>query len=92
MPESFTQILVLLVFIIPGFVLMRVKRVAYPTVEASTANTVLDSLTLSCVVYALASPLLYLSYLQRWFVMRPVLFGMLALVVLLMTPCALSAL
>ena len=58
MPTSLNQVLVLLVFIIPGFILMRVKRVAYPTVEASATSTVLDSLSLSCVIYALASPVL----------------------------------
>lgn len=92
MPGSLSQIWVLLVFIIPGFVLMRVKRVAYPTAEASTGSTMLDSLTLSCVVYALASPLLYLSYLYRWPVTRPVLFSILALVILLVVPCGLGTL
>jgi len=86
-PTSFSQILVLLLFIIPGFVVMRVKRVAYPTVEPSTASTALDSLALSCVVYAVASPLLYLSYLHGWHITRPVLFGILALFILLIVPC-----
>ena len=90
MPGSLSQILVLLVFIIPGFVLMRVKRVAYPTAETSTASAVLDSLALSCVVYALASPLLYLSYLYRWPVTRPVLFSTLSLLILLVVPCGLG--
>ena len=92
MPGSLSQIWVLLVFIIPGFVLMRVKRVAYPTAEASTGSTMLDSLTLSCVVYAFVSPLLYLSNLYSWPVTRPVLFSMLALVILLAVPCALGTL
>lgn len=86
MPTSFSQILVLLVFIIPGFVLVRVKRVAYPTVEVGAASTVLESLAWSCVVYGVASPLLYLSYVWRWPEVRPLLFGMLALVILLIVP------
>jgi hypothetical protein len=91
-PTSLSQLSVLLVFIIPGFVLMRVKRVAYPTVEAAAGSTVLDSLALSCVVYALTSPLLYLSYLHRWFTLRPVLFAVLALFILLVVPGALGTL
>jgi hypothetical protein len=91
MPGSLSQILVLLVFIIPGFVLMRVKRMACPTAEASPGSTVLDSVALSCVVYALASPVLYISYHYRWPIARPVLFSMLALVILLVVPCALGA-
>ena len=90
MPGSLSQILVLLVFIIPGFVPMRVKRVAYPTAETSTASAVLDSLALSCVVYALASPLLYLSYLYGWPVTRPFLFSTLSLLILLVVPWGLG--
>lgn len=60
--------------------------------QASIASTALDSLALSCVVYALASPLLYIGYLYRWPVTRPVLFSILAVVILLVVPCALGAL
>jgi uncharacterized protein DUF6338 len=92
MPGSLSQISVLLLFIIPGFVLMRVKRIAYPVAEASTTSTVLDSLALSSVVYAVASPLLYLSYHYGWAVTRPVLFSTLALFILLVIPCGLGGL
>jgi hypothetical protein len=90
MPTSFSQVVILLVFIIPGFLMMRIKRMAYPTAEASTANEVLDSLALSCVVYALTSPLIYLSYLWRWPTNRPHLFGTLALLILLVIPSGLG--
>jgi len=92
MPGSLSQIVILLVFIIPGFVMMRIKRMAYPTAEASTANAVLDSLALSCVIYALTSPLIYISYVQRWPTTRPLLFGTLALIILLVTPSGLGVL
>ena len=92
MPTSFSQILILLVFIIPGFVLMRVKRVAYPTAEPSTASIVLDSLALSCFVHGLASPIWYLSYVFGWYVTRPRLFGMVALFILLIGPSLLGVL
>jgi len=92
MPTSFNQILLLLVFIIPGFVVMRIKRMAYPTAEASAGNTVLDSLALSCVIYALASPVIYLTYCWRWPATRPIAFATFAFVVLLVFPCGLGAL
>jgi Family of unknown function (DUF6338) len=91
-PTSFNQVLILVLFIVPGFVAMRVKRVAYPSVEPTAGTAVLDSLALSCVVYALVSPLLYLSYFQRWYVTKPVRFALLALFVLLILPCVLSVL
>ncbi len=92
MPTSFNQVVVLLVFIIPGFILMRVKRVAYPTLEASATSTVLDSLSLSCMIYALASPLLYVAFVGRWYEERPLAFATLTLIVLLAAPVAFGVL
>jgi hypothetical protein len=91
-PTSFSQVLILLVFIIPGFVLMRIKRVAYPSVEPAAATAVLDSLALSCMIYALSFPLLYLSYARRWYEAHPAFFALLALAVLLAMPCILGIL
>jgi Family of unknown function (DUF6338) len=90
-PSSFNQILLLLVFIVPGFVLMRVKRLAYPSLESTTATAVLDSLALSCVVYGLVSPLLYFSFLGQWYKTRPGLFAFVAFFVLLIAPTLLGA-
>lgn len=92
MPTSFSQILILLVFIVPGFVAMRVKRMAYPTMEPTVAMAALDSLALSCVVYALTSPLLYVSYLHGWYGTHPVRLALLALFVVLILPCILGIL
>ncbi|MGH9445827.1 MAG: DUF6338 family protein [Terriglobia bacterium] len=90
MPTSFSQVLILLVFIVPGFLAMRVKRVAYPSAEPTAATAVLDSLALSCMIYALTFPLLYLSYVQKWYKTDPVSFALLALFVLLAMPCILG--
>ena len=48
MPSSLNQILILVAFVIPGFVMVRVKRLSYPVVTDSLQTTLLDSLALSC--------------------------------------------
>lgn len=75
MPETFSQVLVLLVFIIPGFILIRVKRLAYPAAEESATSILLDSLALSCLVHGLCSPIWYWAYVSRTYVATPLLFG-----------------
>lgn len=90
MPETFSQVLVLLVFIIPGFILIRVKRLAYPTAEESTASMVLDSLALSCLVHGLCSPVWVWAYVSRTYVDAPALFGIQIFTVLFVVPVLLG--
>lgn len=92
MPTSLNQVLILLVFIIPGFVLVRVKRVAYPSVSVSTADTVLESLAWSCFVHVLALPLWYPSYVSRWWAAHPLIFALFAFIILLLVPGSLGGL
>lgn len=90
MPETFNQVLLLLIFIIPGFVLMRVKRLAYPTADEPTARVVLDSLALSCLIHATCSPIWVWSYESRTYVDRPVLFGLQVFIILFLAPILLG--
>jgi len=57
MPTTMSQVLILVAFLIPGFILVRVKRLSYPSAEEPFQRTLLDSLALSCIVHGLASPL-----------------------------------
>jgi Family of unknown function (DUF6338) len=91
-PTSLNQVLILLVFIIPGFVLVRVKRVAYPSVSASTGDTVLESLAWSCFVHAFALPLWYPGFVSGWWSSHPVVFGLFAFTILLLFPGLLGGL
>ncbi len=92
MPTSLNEVLILLVFIIPGFVLVRVKRAAYPSVSTATADTVLESLAWSCFVHVFALPLWYPGYVSGWWTAHPVTFGLFAFTILLLLPCALGGL
>jgi hypothetical protein len=86
MPGSFNQILLIVLFIIPGFILVRVKRLSYPVAEESLQATVLDSLTLSCVVHGLASPVWYWSYVSGTYVNHPLWFGLVVFAILFLLP------
>jgi hypothetical protein len=91
-PATVNQILVLLVFIIPGFILIRVKRLAYPKTEESAAMIALDSLALSSVVHALCSPLWYWAYVSRSYATSRVLFGAQVFAILFVVPLFLGLL
>jgi hypothetical protein len=91
-PETFSQIVLLVVFIIPGFILMRVKRVSYPPSEYSAQSTILDSLALSCVIHGLASPVWYWSYVSRVYLTCHVLFGVQVFMILFAVPVLLGIL
>jgi len=86
MPATLAQILVLLVFIVPGFIVIRVKRVAYPKAEESTLSIVLDSLALSGLVHVVCFPIWYWIYASRSYVTSPRLFVLQVVVILLVVP------
>ena len=76
MPTTRSQVLILVAFFIPGFVLVRVKRLSYPPAEESFQRVLLDSLALSRIVHALASPVWYWSYAWGIPMRRPTVFGL----------------
>jgi len=78
--------MLIVVFIIPGFVLMRVKRVSYPPSEYSAQSTILDSLALSCLIHGLASPVWYWSYVSELYSTEPTLFGIQVFAILFAIP------
>ncbi|MBZ5552717.1 MAG: DUF6338 family protein [Acidobacteriia bacterium] len=86
MPETMNQILVLLVFIVPGFIVIRVKRIAYPRAEEATLSIVLDSLALSSLVHAICFPIWYWIYASRSYATAPTLFVLQVFVILLLVP------
>jgi len=90
MPQNLSQVLLLIVFIIPGFILMRVKRLAYPTVEETFQNTLVDALALSCLVHALCSPLWYWVLAGHRYPGRPWLFMVQIFVILFVVPILLG--
>jgi uncharacterized protein DUF6338 len=90
MLTTFSQILILVAFIIPGFVLVRVKRLSFPSAEESFQTTLLDSLALTCIVHGLASPAWYWCYVSGIPTKRPVVFGFVVFAILFGIPVLLG--
>ncbi len=92
MPQSLNQVLLLVAFIIPGFIVIRVKRLSYPAAEESIQGTLLDSLALSCIVHGVCSPVWYLSYVYRTYLSQPKIFGLQVFAILFVVPVLLGVL
>ncbi|MFY9529324.1 MAG: DUF6338 family protein [Candidatus Acidiferrales bacterium] len=85
MPTTIGAVLVIVAFVIPGFIASRVLSSAYPRSEPAEGRLILEGITLSCANYALLSWLLILAWDRRWYESALVLVA-LALLVLLLTP------
>lgn len=90
MPTTISQVLILVAFIIPGFVLVRVKRLSFPSAGESFQMTLLDSLALSCIVHGLASPAWYWCYASGIHTRKPVVFGLVVFAILFAIPVLLG--
>ena len=63
MPASIPQVVVLVLFVIPGFVFTRILGFSVPTRSREATNLILDSLSASCINYGLLFPFL-------WYILR----------------------
>jgi len=67
MPTSIQAVIVIALFLMPGFIARSVLSSAYPTSEPSEARLALTAVTLSCVNYGLWSWLLILCWQKQWY-------------------------
>lgn len=67
MPTSIQAVIVITLFLMPGFMARRVLSWAYPTSEPGEADLALTTITLSCVNYGIWSWLLVLSWQKHWY-------------------------
>lgn len=84
MPTTFSAVLVIVAFVIPGFVASRIVSLAYSRSGISEGQTVLEAITLSCLNYAMLSWLLALAWIRHWYqnpaVLAAIIFGTLFVV------------
>lgn len=59
MPTNLNEIVIVILFIIPGFVFSRIMGFAFPSRARNATQIMLDSLAASCVSYAFLSPLVW---------------------------------
>jgi len=67
MPNTFSAVLVIVVFVIPGFIANRILSAAHSRSASSDGHTVLEAIALSSLNYAFLSWLLALAWLNHWY-------------------------
>jgi Family of unknown function (DUF6338) len=67
MPSSTAAVLIIVAFVMPGFIASRIVSFTLPGMEPSDGRLVLTSITLSCLNYAVLSPLLVSAWLGKWY-------------------------
>lgn len=85
MPGSVSAILVIVAFIMPGFIAGRILSSAHSTSETSEGHLVLSAITLSCLNYAALSWLLVTAWTQKWYE-NPLILALLSLFTLFVGP------
>ncbi len=89
MPTTFSAVLVIVAFLIPGFVASKILSMAYSRSAISEGQTILEAITLSCLNYALVSWLLAWAWIQHWYE-QPLLLVAVVFCVLFVTPVAIA--
>ena len=85
MPTTVSAVLVLVLFVIPGFITNRVLSSVFAASEPAETRTVLTGITYSCLNYAFLSPLLVLTWNRLWYE-NPSLLAAIAFLVLFVSP------
>jgi hypothetical protein len=67
MPTTISAILVIVVFLMPGFIASRVFSFVYPGSATGESRTVLTAITFSCFNHAILSWLLVLAWKEMWY-------------------------
>jgi hypothetical protein len=75
MPQSFSAVVVIILFIIPGFITDRIIGLTIPKAKRESTEIILTAITFSCINYAIFSWLILLmifkgfpSRYQTWFI------------------------
>lgn len=85
MPTSMQALLIIVLFLMPGFIARSLLSSVYPTSEPSEARLALTAVTLSCVNYGIWSWLIVLSWQKSWYKSGGFL-AFLAVLVLFLSP------
>lgn len=82
MPSTIMSVLILVAFVMPGFIARQVISFGYPRSEPSEGKQLLESIALSSVNYAIFSWLIVIALKHHAYESTPVLIGTLLLILL----------
>lgn len=60
------KMLLAIIFLIPGFVCMKTHAACTGAEAPDASKSIVDALAFSCLTYAIASPVIYLSWKHQW--------------------------
>ena len=89
MPTTFSAVLVIVAFVIPGFIASRILSFAYSRSAIAEGQAILEAITLSCLNYALLSWLLAWAWIQHWY-QQPLLLATVVFCILFVTPVVIA--
>lgn len=84
--KSTNDILIFIVFFIPGFVMMKTYNLLVARDKVDFSSDFLEAIAFSCLNYAICSPLILITYTKAWFAFYPNLFLIIVLLVELIIP------
>jgi Family of unknown function (DUF6338) len=67
MPTTLTAVVILVAFLMPGFIASRALSFVYPSSETGETRAVLTAITLSSFNYAILSWIIILAWWQSWY-------------------------
>ena len=86
MPGSLNAVLIIIIFIIPGFVCERAFSLSIPRARKETTYVILESIFLSCLNYALLSWTIVLMYSYKMYESHQVWFAVICFCILFVAP------
>ncbi|MBK9477674.1 MAG: hypothetical protein KA450_01205 [Bacteroidia bacterium] len=84
--KSTTDILIFIVFFIPGFVMMKTYSLLVARDKSNFSDDFMEAIAFSCLNYAVCSPLILYMHVNVWYIFHPNLFIFVAILVELIIP------
>ncbi|EJD1896784.1 TPA: DUF6338 family protein [Escherichia coli] len=80
------KLFLFVLFIMPGFISMRVYRLFHPSADSDTSKVLIDVVSYSCINFSLLLIPIYLIEINNIFISHPVLYYLFYLFVLIIIP------
>lgn len=80
------KLFLFVLFIMPGFISMRVYRLFHPSADSDTSKVLIDVVSYSCINFSILLILIYLIEINNVFISHPVLYYLFYIFVLIIVP------
>ncbi|HHK9582760.1 TPA: DUF6338 family protein [Citrobacter braakii] len=80
------KLFLFVLFIMPGFISMRVYRLFHPSADSDTSKVLIDVVSYSCINFSILLIPIYLIEINNFFISHPVLYYLFYIFVLIIAP------